>query len=282
MAKAKVKLLEGGRRQILSAAAGFASFAPHSFKVGDLAGFIDASATETLPRGDIVFTGDAYLMQARLQDEGAVKYTMMLPEGAGPFNVGNIVMYTVAVGQQPVPYAMIILPFRINKKLSEYDIGPNGMPNPGNRMMISLTVKHRVHDVDDVDNIIVEVIAPEYANLPYFDRETNLPSPSLNPWSQFIVQRAALTGQPALATKGDDERYWIMPFFKDIRHPKYNVMSGGISGDGYKETEYGWLWSHRYTTPEGQYKGSIGGYSYTSIGVAALNRVGGVPYTESE
>lgn len=281
MAKAKVKLLDGGKRQILSAAAGFASFAPHSFEVGTVAGFNDARSDEIHPRGELVFTGSSYLMQARLVDEGTVKYTMVLPEGAGPFQVGNIVMNAVAVGHAPVPYAMIILPFRIEKKLSEYDVGPNGLANPGNRMMISITVKHQVHDTEDADNVIVEVIVPEYANLPYIDSELNLPTTDLFPWSQFIIQRAALSGQPALATKGDDDRYWIMPFFKDIRHPKYNVLGGGNVGDGYRESNYGWLWGHTYRTEQASYRGSIGGYPYTAVGVAALNRVGGVPYKES-
>lgn len=282
MAKAKVKLLREGRKVILSAASGFASFAPHSFQVGTLAGFNDASEDETVPRGDIVFTGDSYLMQARRVDEESVKYTMVLPEGTGPFMVGNIVMNAVAVGQQPIPYAMIILPFRIEKKLAEYDTGISGLPNPGNRMAISLTVKHRVHDYDDVDNVIVDVIAPEYANLSFFDDESGLPSADLNPWSQFILQNSLLTKHPSIVSKGVDGRYWIMPFFKDIRHPKYNVLSGGIAGDNYRESRYGWLWGHQYSTEEGKFKGSIGGYTYSSIGVAALNRVGGVPYVISD
>lgn len=277
MARAKLYLLDGGNRQILSAAAGFSSFAPHSFVIGDLAGFEGVQKTEKTPRGNTVYTGDGTLMQSRLLEEGVVRYTMIVPEGVGPFKIGNLIMNTVGLNQEPVPYAMLVLPFPIYKKASEFDSGASGLPNPGNRLLFSFTIKHEIVDGTS-DDVLIEVIAPEYSNLPYFDSEARVPAPALVPWAQFILQKPALTGVPALVARGSDDRFWIQPFYRDLRHPAYNVMSGGASGDGYRQSPYSWLWGQRFLTAKADFRGTIGGYPFKAIGVANLNRVGGVPF----
>ncbi len=63
MAKAQVYVLDGGFSQILSGSAGFGSYVPYSFQVGDTANFVPAT-TETQARGNIVYVGNALLMKS--------------------------------------------------------------------------------------------------------------------------------------------------------------------------------------------------------------------------
>lgn len=276
--KVKTILLTGGQAQVLNSASGFGSYAPSSFKVGSAAGFTDLSAAEVAPRGDITFSGDALLMQSRQLATGTTRFTLVLPEGAGPFTVGNVVMYTRGLNGE-VPFAMMVLPFPITKKVSAYDSGGLNLPNPGSSILINITLKQIVlNDGDNSDvTITVQVVSPEYANLPYEGRESDLPAPELIPWDQFILQETELTGGPAFVTKDGDNALWVMPFLKEIYHPKYNTLGGGVRGDDYREVDFPIITGHRYRTDNSRYRGQLGFGGYKDATVAS-EPVGFAPY----
>lgn len=282
MAKTRVKLLNGGREQVLSAASGFGSFTCHSFKVGTTAGFYDTVLpTETQPRGNVVFTGDSYLMQARLTSTDTSRLSMMLPEGSGPFDVGNVVMYTTGRSGEAIPFAMVVLAFPIPKVISAFDTGQGGLnlPNPGNRFLISITLKHEVLEAGDPDtDVVVNVVTPEYSNLPSYGTEVDLPAAGVQPWNQFILQRATFGKRPGLVTKTTDGQHYVMPFFRNVRNPKYNVLDGGVLGDDYRESPYEWANGGRFVTPESSYRGKMGGAPFRNSSGPATRRVGGVPF----
>lgn len=274
MAKPRAIILDGGRAQILNAAVGVSAFIPHSFVIGDAAGFVP-TRQELLQRGTKVFEGDVTLMENRVQTVGVARYTVSIPEGEGPFDVGNAILYTLDSEGEIVPFAMVVLPYAVKKKVSEYELADSNYPVPGHRFVIAITVKHELVEQDNDAAIVVEVISPEYANLAFFPTEASVPEPDLNPHAQFVINRHLLSGTPTFATKGDDGRYWAMPFLTDLRHPKYTVLDGGASGDGYRDEGMGFLWGHRFDTPDNVYKGVIGGADFDLSENVSTFTVGG-------
>lgn len=260
MARPIAKVQTPGRHEMLEAASGLNAFALHSFRVGDAAGFAPTTG-ETNQRGAMVFQGNAALMQTRVLKEGVIRYSVILPEGAGPFDVGNVLLYIQNVQNEIVPLVMLVMPFTVPKALAAFDGDPNYYV-PGNRFMLSVTITHELLDVDNDAAVVVEVISPEYSNLAFFENEAKVPAPELNPYGQFILQAHLLTNAPALVTKTDDNRYWANPLLKDMRHPKYNVVDGGISGDGYREQNLHFLWGHRFETADAEYAGNMGGVDF--------------------
>lgn len=277
MAKVQAYILNGGRDQILSASAGFGRYVPYSFSVGDTAAFVPTS-NETQARGNIVYTGDSNLMQSRLLEDGEVRYSFIIPEGAGPFNVGNVVMYTMGGSGVPTPFMMVVLPYPIPKKVSAYDTGTVGLGVPGNRLLVNITLKQEIVDPNNPDiSITIHIISPEYANLSFLDTDSNVPAPELNPWSQFILHETDLTKTPAFVSKDSQDQYWIMPFFKQLHSPNYDVLGGGVVGDKHIEADFPTMWGHRFITPDSQYRGVIGGASFKNAG-ATPQSVGGAPF----
>lgn len=276
MANAQAYVLDGGIQQILTGSAGFGSYAPSSFSVGDSALFVPAT-TETQPRGNIVYTGSSALMQSRVVSTNQVRFSFILPEGAGPFDVGNCVMYTISDAGSVVPFLMVVLPYVIPKKVAAYDTGTVGLAVPGNRLLINVTMSQTIAtNPGSTVEVDVQVISPEYANLSYYDNEANLPAGELMPWQQFIMQNCSFTNGPAFVSKDADNRYWITPFFHDLHDPNYDVLGGGFSGDNYLDDDLPVLWGHKLSTNDGLYRGIIGG-APLSASDSALTAVGGAP-----
>ena len=276
MANALAYVLDGGIQQILSGSAGLESYSPYSFKVGDQALFVP-DTDETQPRGTIVYTGDTTLMQARKVSASEVRFSFIIPEGAGPFNIGNCVMYTMDATGIPTPFAMIVLPFVIPKKVAAYDTGTVGLAVPGNRLLINFTLSQQIAtNPGSTVAVTVQVISPQYSNLSYYDTDSNLPAGELMPWNQFILQRSDLTGGPAFVTKDANNQYWVTPFFHDLHSPLYDVLGGGTAGDNYSQDDFPVLWGHKLSTNNALYRSKIGGAPIKYAG-SALNSVGGAP-----
>lgn len=276
MANATVIPLDAGRRLLEDAASGLRTYQVTSFEIGRQAGF-EPSPVETRVRGVRDFVGNDFLIQTILENNGVVRHIFSLPENVGPFYVGNILVNATDENNDVFPIALMVMPYRIIKRIPTVDLTESELPYPGNRLIISLTIRHvLLNALDERVEVNVQVVAPEYSNLAFFESDLELPDPSLNPWGQFVVHNLHATGAPGLVTRTDDGNYWVNPFTRNIKHPRYGVLSGGITGDSYKESRARWLWGHLLSTDNSVFPSLTGGRPL-SLFEGESNAVGGLP-----
>lgn len=275
MSDIKAVFLDSGKRLVTGALAGFSIFSIHSFKIGDSFGF-EPNKEDLQPTGTVVFTGFNGLTQTKATAEDTVRYTIIVPEHAGPFMMGNMVIYGAHLDGVEIPFLSVVFPFSIQKIKSEPPVaGVITPPTPGSRFSINIDIKHSLEEIEEVT---VNVVSPEYASLPFYANETQVPAPELNPWSQFIVSYDSRTKSPVLVTRDSTGVYWALPMQSNFKDPKLGIMDGGIQGDGLGPSPYDILSGHWYATPDDDYAGSIGGLTYTdSVSNEDLS-LGGIPY----
>lgn len=275
MSDVKAVLLNSGKNLITGNLTGFTALGPTEFRIGNQAGFVPLK-TETGPRGAMVFAGKSGLIQSRRLAEDTVRYTMTITEKYGPFDIGNIVMYASHADGMQRALFMVVLPFKVAKKVADPDAGSaNPFPTPGSRFTINVTIKHSI----EADDIIVEVIDPQFSSLPYFDTQFSVPPSITNPYATFVIHNDTRVNTPVLATKRGTGDYWGIPFFQNLRSPKFGVIDGGEMGDDHKEDQGSFAWGYFYLTPNDLLDGKIGGTGYIQDNdLGYVDVVGGVPY----
>lgn len=273
MADVKAVLLQTGKNLFSAALSGVSLVTPHSFKIGDMAGFTPDSA-DTAPRGNNVFSAGIGLIQFRQIASDTVRYTMTLPESVGPFDVGNVVMYGTLVDNSPVPLVSVVLPFKYNKVVATGSSNQGGVPTPGSRFVINVTIKHSL----DSQLVSVTITTPIFSSLGFFEDQFTIPASSGNPWNQFVIHNDTRLDTPSLIMKRTDGAYFGIPFWKRANDPKFNVFSGGVIGDNYK-ADIPVFFGNYYLTPEDKYRGDIGGGAYTQDDNQFAGDVGGATYT---
>lgn len=275
MSDVKGVLLNSGKQLITSTLTGFSVIAPHSFAIGTTYGF-EPDATDTAPRGTVVYTGGASLVQARALSDDTARYVLTVPESEGPFDIGNIVFYGTMWDNQPIPMFSVVLPFAYKKEISASSASAGLVyPTPGNRFIINITIKHSL----DVTQVNVTVTTPTFSSLAFFKDNNTYPPPALNPWTSFVLHNDTRTGSPALVTTRSDGVQWGVPFWQSIRSPKFGILDAGVSGDKYKqEGSPTYIWGQSYTTPAAHFRGVIGGSSYTMGAANFLGNIGGATY----
>lgn len=263
-ATVKSTLLTEGKALINGALIGYSRFAAHSYRLGSGAGH-EVSQSRTDIVGALVYTGDASLIASRTLDGESVRYTLTVPEGVGPFEFGSIILYANAMDGAPLAMVEIALPFAIRKELADPDLtNESPFPKPGSRLIISIVLRHKVVD-SEVELVNVSITPAAFANMAVFDSDVTLPPPLTQPWNQFMMHNHTGSGTPALGLKRADNTYWGMPAWRNLHHPNFGVIDGGVQGDAYQTEQNGWLWGHRYSTPEEHYHGTIGGYGYDTL-----------------
>lgn len=274
MSEIKAKFIEQGKRLLTGALSGFSVMSVHSFLIGTAFGF-DPAETDEAPRGTHVFTGYSGLTQSKAIADDTVRHTILLPENIGPFQIGNLIVLGAHLDGTAIPFLSISLPFAIQKIRSDPNLNtPLAAPVPGSRFIIHVDIKHSIFG----PVASVTVVTAEYANLSVYDTEGSVPTPALNPYSQFVVNYDTRTKSPAMVSKRSDGTYWGIAMFQNYRDPKFGVLDGGIRGDGYAPTQYGFITGYFYTTEDSEYSSTVGGQEYTS-GVSNDGQIiGGVVY----
>lgn len=268
-------LLNTGKQLFSATLAGISNISLTYFSVGDVP-LTERNVNLIFPIGNRVFEGDASLLSVKLIGPDTVRYTVIFPEDVGPFDIGNIVLYGSLPNNVLTPLIHIILPFKYSKTPSSSTPSylPNGLPNPGNRLVFNISVRH----IFDSNNIEVYVEIPDFANVPSFDSETSVPPGEINPYNAFIVSKSINSKSPILAARSTDSTQWGMPLFNRITDPRFNVISGGVEGDKYETNPYDYISGGQYLTEDKYYKGFAGGSSYTTAEEDFFEYVGGIPY----
>lgn len=274
MADVTAILLREGRRLLSGALAGMTGVGPTHFRVGPTAGFTPQD-TDTDVRGGLAFEGKSGLIQIRMVAVDTVRYTMIITEAFGPFDIGNIVMYASNGDDNALPMFEVVLPFAVKKTRGDPDLNnATPFPSPGNRFTINVTIKHSL----DGDDINIEVINPEFASLPVFDTQLNIPPAAINPWQQFVVHNDTRVNSPVVVSKDEAGQYWGIPFWQNLRSPKFGVIDGGVSGDNHLEEQGAFLWGYFYLTPNILLTGTLGSTGYIQDNDSYVGNIGGASY----
>lgn len=268
-------LLQSGKKLITGALTGFTAIGPVKFRVGSLAGF-EPDKLDTDIRGPLVFEGLAGLIQARQTADDTVRYTLTITEKFGPFDIGNIVLFASLGDGVEKALVSVVLPFSVKKYPADPDLGTTQpFPVPGSRFIVNITIKHSI----DGDAVSVVVVPPEFSSLAYFDTEMTVPPSLVNPYSQFVIHNDSRTNTPTLGSKRADGSYWGIPFWQNLRSPKYGVIDGGRTGDGHKAEQGSFAWGYFYLTPDFDLSGQLGGTGYNQDNdLGYVDIVGGSPY----
>jgi hypothetical protein len=278
MADILASFLHTGKSLISGALTGFSAVSVHSFEIGNVAGFIPSSADTGL-RGTKVFTGLSGLVASKQIEEDTVRHSLVIPESAGNFNMGNILVYGTNLDGVKIPFILVAFPFLIEKKRSEPNI-ENSLepPTPGTRFIVNVEVKHSIFG----ETLSINVVSPEFSSLAFYDTEANVPATELNPYNQFMVNLDSRTGSPVMVSKKADGSYWGMPMTQNFRSPKFGIIDGGNSGDGYKPDPTPIISGGFYTSDPSEYAGTIGGASYEHEFSNTDFVIGGINYPGDE
>ena len=258
MSDISATFLHKGKSLISGALTGFSTLSIYSFKVGDTAGFTP-SPDEVDIRGNKVFTGYPGLVQSKQIEDDTVRHTLVIPENAGPFTMGNVFIYAYNLDGIEVPFMAISFPFAVKKIRSDPQLDNSlSVPTPGTRFVINVEIKHSIFG----EVLAVNVVSPEYSSLAFFDTESSVPPSNINPHNQFVVNRDTRVGAPVLVSKKSDGSLWGTPLNQDFRSPKFGILDGGNSGDNYLPNPIPVLSGALYTTDTDEFGGQIGGMPY--------------------
>lgn len=256
---------------------GYSRSAPYGFKLGS--GFAYTPTRDgNQPTGTVVYEGGPGLISSKMVSPNSARYTLTVPEGVGPFDFGSVVLYMNAFDGTPRAFLEASFPYAIPKVVADPNINnSNPFPKPGSRVVISFF--HTWNPITNESIVTVQLLPAAYSNIPKIDTDANLPPPAANPWEQVVIDNHSLTGSPALVAKRADGTYWGLPLEQNVMSPNFGVLTGGFAGDGYVNDQRGYVWGHKYTTPNNAYKGQVGGMSYTTIvSTPEAQTIGGATY----
>lgn len=275
MNEIKIKLLDSGIASLINGYIDFFNVQLKAFIVGDAVNFVP-DVHETMPRGNITFSGNTDLLKVKLLDNNkSIKVTCIIPEQYDNIDIGNIVLYSY-YNNTNTPFCMLVLSEVITKRNPTSQITDQFYKQPGNRLVVNITISYI-----DIDNVTVDyeinVMNPTFANLPYFGDDFDIPLTHENPHSQFVVNEMFSLGKlPAFVTKSsDNQHYFASPIFQNIASPKFGILNS-FNADFYNNERITWVWGQTYDTPDEGFKGVVGGISYEDT--SNLTVIGGLSY----
>jgi len=272
----KVKILNEGAPSIVGGYVDLLNFQPENFLIGDTAGF-DPLATETQPRGNVTYIGHKSNVKFKTVDsDKSLKIMLVIPEEANDIVIGNIMLYSYLNGSIK-PTVMIVFSEQVIKHNPTSDITDRLYKYPGNRMVINISVTYVDIDKYDADYSFT-VLTPNFANLPFFGLDADVPNAPENPHSQFVVNEMETLGNlPAFITKDtDNDKYFASPLFQNVASPKFGVLNG-FDSDLVEGNRVRWIWGQLYTTNNDHFNGTVGGISYEADTTNAIV-LGGLSY----
>lgn len=252
-----------GLSLIQGAQSGFSRFAAHSFDLGSGSNYTPVP-DGTAVQGNVVYTGLSALIEAKVTANDTTTYSLTVPEGAGPFSFGSVILYANNLDGSRLAFLEASLPFAVQKIFSDPNLSvASPFPLPGSRLVITFTVTTIIGAGDTPINVTVS--APSYSSLAYFPDETTLPPPQTQPWNQFVLHNHSQSGAPALVTKRADDTYWGAGFLQNLTNPNFGTINGGYSGDGFLPDPTSFAWGGTYGMQDSDYAGQLGGFGYQTL-----------------
>ena len=267
----KGRVLDTGKSCITTALVGIQATYATEFKLGDVAGF-EVDPTETAPRGNVVYSATSRDIAVTRIAPDTVRFVCSVTEGAGPFTIGNCVLYMLDENENSTPFIMVSFPYTVLKSPSNDQITTDGFTLPGTRFSISIELKHS----DEETDVQVIVLPPDYSSLPAFATELDVPPGSSLTYKQFVVNCDSRTKTPVLVTVDENNVRWAMPFSSQLLDPYFGQLDGGMDGEGYGCEAEEIVFGGWYDTPDTAFtENPVGGAEYTS---EPPGQVGGAGY----
>lgn len=275
MNEIKIKILDSGIPALLNGYMDFFNVDVHSFIIGDSVNFTPSDG-ETAPRGNITFNSGRENIKLKIfNDDKDIKVALVIPEQYDNIDIGNIMIYAYHGGAIK-PFCMLVLTELVTKRNPSSQITDQFFKYPANRMVISITINYV--NVDDIGvDYEINIETPNFANLPYFGNDFDIPLVGENPHAQFVVNSMySLGGMPTFVTKNsENSHYFASPLFQDIASPKFGVLNS-MESDYHTGDRITWVWGQTYNTPEEGFKGIVGGVAYTET--ENITKIGGLSY----
>ncbi len=243
-------ILDSGRRLLARALASEQQIDIVEARIGNQAAY-EPLATEINVRG-LVYTVPARSIIPSVKNQDTVRFTIVIPEYIGGFNVGNVMLFAREEG--------LLIPFLY--AVPDY-AAPKIASSPGHigeRMLISLFVRF----VNIAGAINLQVIPPQYSSLASYETQLVIPAPQNAVYQQFYIQNHTTLKYPVVASRRSvDERYFGFPFLQRLDDPFFGWLDGGYTTDNYWPWSGEFLWGNYYITPENEYNKICDGGSYT-------------------
>lgn len=267
-------VLDSGKSVISNSLVGLATSFASGFQVADQFGF-PVDETDTAPRGNIVYNGPSQDIAVTRVAIDTVRFVCTIPEGVGPINMGNLVLYMQDQQSNVVPFISVAFPQRIVKTPSADQVTTDGFILPGSRFSISIEIKHS----NNVNTVTITILPPDYSSLPTFATEAEMPPAASMTFKQAVVNFDTRSKTPVMYSIDHNNVRWGNPFYQQIRDPDFGQLDGGMDGEGWGGEAEEIIFGYFYTTADGDFTANpVGGAAYTDID-ANLQTVGGATYT---
>jgi hypothetical protein len=202
---------------------------PYNFVVGNAYNFTPTEDA-TVPSGDIVFTGTKSLIAGSILTKDTFRFSLTLPETAGDFDVGNIMLYVQSDDGTIFPFIWVVSKIPYPKKAVQGT-------NVGDRYVFNFIEK--IINANDI--LAITVQNPALASLAGYRTELELPSPSQALFQQFYVQEPLYSPVPFIgARRSIDNSYWGMPLYSRLGDPFFGVLDSGRAGERISTTKMYW------------------------------------------
>jgi hypothetical protein len=239
---------------------------PHSFVIGTEYNFTPAENGIAV-RGAKVYTGTKALITGSILSKDRFRFSLTVPEKAGDFDVGNIILYVESDDGTVFPFIWVVSKIPYPKTAAK-----DG--EIGNRFVFNLVEK--IINANDILAITIE--APDFASLASYKNEYELPNTSEILFQQFYVQEPKFSPAPFIgARRAIDNTYWGMPLFSKLGDPFFGVVDSGRAGENVL-LNIKIIWGGKLKMDSADLKKNLGGSTLTD----SINSfIGGVPLIDN-
>lgn len=245
-------LLESGERLLAKAIAEGRKIKITQVRLGSSAGFVPVTTGNNVTPS-VSFTGGSTYIVPSVINNDTVRYTVILPEHVGTFDVGNVMLFADDNGEL-VPFLWAVADTAV-KKYARAD------GNLGTRLVFAMKLKF----MNISENVDLIVQSPTYSSLASYDTNLVIPNPSSATYQQFFIQNHSKLQTPVfVARRAQDNGYFGFPFMQRTDDPNFGVLDGGVLGDGYAPYLGRIYWGNYYITPEVEYTERLEGGQYAN------------------
>lgn len=246
MTDSSTKILDTGNQALANALATGKRLVPGRFRVGEAVNFVP-SASGVNPTPNTIYTGGPDLIDVKIINKDTVRYALTLPESAGDFTIGNIILDFLQDGTTYIPGIWWASDVGIPKE--RYSI-----ESVGNRFVISFFERF----VDFAGAIAITVTPPVRASLVQYLNQGVIPSPETILYQQFVLQHHTVSQTPVFVTRRpQDNKYYATGYMQRLESPYFGAIHGGFVGDRYRQYRDDYVWGGWFISPDSEYNVTI-------------------------
>jgi hypothetical protein len=252
MTDAMTCILDTGNEALVRALAKGKKLVAGRFRVGEDINF-NPPRTGTNPMSQTVFVGGMDLISVKIIDKDTLRYSMTLPETAGNFNIGNVILDFLMDDDTYIPGIWWVSDVAIPKeRFTDTTVG--------NRFIISFHEKF----IDFAGAVAITVTPPVRASLPQYLNQGALVTAETTLYQQLVIQHHSIGRTPVFVTRRpQDNKYYATGYMQRLESPYFGAVHGGFMADGYNQYYGEWVWGGWFISPPSEYREVIDGGDFT-------------------